>query len=352
MSEDHRKHLGPPPGAHQYTRDGFVGSGCIVVRPHTIYEYSAVSGPHAPKRLLVGDVAADDRSDASALPTQIAVTRSGASLSVSRRTMPMPYVFRNTECDELHFVQHGELVFDTDFGSLTATAGDFVRIGRTVSYRVTPRSADTLRIIVETPEAIEFKPPAPLGMVNFGRDVGRPKLGQDIPDGETELRLKSFDGITRFLVPHNPLACTAILDGEPPVWKLNLKAVSPIAYPNSGGPPSQFAQVPSTDLMLFSLSSRPPAARPPQHHNADYDELIYYFEGPGAYGRIVEPGTLIWTPKGVTHWGPMEDVPEGYWAWLLESRGTLRLTASGLAASQPMETGEFGPYAPAALTTE
>ena len=78
------------------------------------------------------------------------------------------------------------------------------------------------------------------------------------------------------------------------------------------------------------------------HNNADYDELMFYFEGPGAFGKVTEPATLSWIPKGVTHWGGDENVPQGYQAWLIESRGTMRLTEAGLAVSQPMKTGEFG----------
>lgn len=336
------EHHGPPPGAHLYTRDGFVGKMCVAIRPHTIFEYVSVDGPHAPRRLAVGDVDLADRHDAAALPTPFAAGRSGVVLSVSGRSAPMPYAFRNTECDELHFVQEGELEYVTDWGTLRAGPGDFVGIGRTVTYRVNPITTPTLRVIVETPEVIDLAPPAPFGMVNFGRDVKRPTLEPTTDDGETELWLKSFDGITRFVAARNPLACNVIVDGVPPVWKLNLKSIAPLAYPNSGGPPAQFAQTPSTDLMLYTLSARPPLGRPPQHHNADYDELIFYFEGPGAYGAVKEPGTLVWTPKGVTHWGPPEYVAEGYWAWLAEVRGTIRFTEAGLAAAQPMETGEFG----------
>ena len=100
---------GPPPGAHLYTRDGFVGSMAVAMRPHTIFEYTSVDGPHAPSRVSLGNVECADATVAEALPTPIGVSRSGVTLSVSRRSAPMPYVFRNAECDELHFVQEGEL---------------------------------------------------------------------------------------------------------------------------------------------------------------------------------------------------------------------------------------------------
>ena len=38
-------------------------------------------------------------------------------------------------------------------------------------------------------------------------------------------------------------------------------------------------------------------------------------------------------------------MPEGYLAWLLDSRGTLRLTPVGLAAAELMEPGMYGRHA-------
>lgn len=342
MSGSREGHAGPPPGAHLYTRDGFAGQMCVAIRPHTIYGYESVDGPHAPKRMRLADLDLADRTDAEALPTPIAHSRNEVTISVSGRGAPMPYAFRNVERDEMHFVQEGELEYVTDFGTLRVGPGDFIGVGRAVTYRVTPLSGPTLRVIVETPEVVAVDPPAPFGMVNFGRDLRRPRVEPFDGEGQTALWVKSFDGITRFVAPNDPLACTAIVDGVAPVWALNLRAISPLAYPSSGGPPAHFAATPSTDLMLYTLSARPPHGRPPQHHNADYDEIIVYFQGPGAYGQITEPGTLVWTPKGVTHWGPPEDVPEGYWAWLVESRGTMRLTEAAHPTARPMETGEFG----------
>ena len=336
-------HHGPPPGLHLYTRDGFVGQMAVAIRPHTVFEYTSVTGPHAPSRVALDRVECADATDPRALPTVFGTTRNGVTLSVSRRSSPMPYAFRNTENDELHFVQEGSFEYVTDFGTLHAGPGDFVAIGRTITYQVLPApdNAESLRFVVETPEQLNLNPPAPFGMVNFGRDLKRPVVTPGGDDGETEIWVKSFDGVTVFVAPHNPLLCNAVVDGQPPVWQLNLSAIAPLTY-TRGGPPGQFAQTPTTDLMVYTLSARPPAARPPQHHNADYDELIFYVRGPGAYGAVKDPATLAWVPKGVAHWGPLEDVPEGYLAWLLESRGTLRLAPAGLAAAEPMETGQFG----------
>ena len=54
----------------------------------------------------------------------------------------------------------------------------------------------------------------------------RAAIGEsEAEDVETVLLLKSFDGVTRYVKPTNPLATQAFADGPSPVWKLNLKDV-------------------------------------------------------------------------------------------------------------------------------
>lgn len=333
---------GPPPNAHLWSRDGFNGDICITVRPHSIIEYTTATGPHAPHRLDLHALDLPDRDDPAALPAVFASSRNAVVLSASGRGESAPFAWRNAENDELHFVQDGIVDYVTDFGSLRAEPGDFVCLPRAVTYRVEVVSAPTLRVIVETPEQLHLKPPAWFGMINFGRDVAHPDPTRpSTRRGESELVVKAFDGVTRFLMPNDPLGLVAVIDGTVPVWKVNLSAIQPMTYLPNGGPPASFAETASRDLLLYTLSARS-GLRPPMHHNADYDELIFYFGGEGAYGELREPGTLSWTPKSVGHWGPDEDVPEGYLAWLIESGGTVRLTPTGQAAAHLMETGRFG----------
>lgn len=336
-------HSGPPPNAHLWSRDGFNGDMCVTVRTHPIIGYNEVRGDHAPHRLDLHDLNLPDRTDAGALPVVFATSRKDVSLSASARSEPAPFAWRNAEHDELHFVQEGELDYVTDFGTLRAEPGDFVCLPRAVTYRVVPVKTPTLRVIVETPEQLQLNPPAPFGMVNFARDVKRPDPAQSSQqEGRTELFVKAFDGITRFVMPRDPMGVVAVIGGQIPVWKLNLANIQPLTYMPHGGPPGSFAESTSHDLLLYTLSSRP-GGRPPMHHNADYDEVIFYFGGPGAYGALDKPGLMTWVPKSIGHWGPVEDVPEGYLAWLLESTGTLRLTPAGQAVAHLMETGEFAP---------
>ncbi|WP_413812453.1 hypothetical protein [Streptomyces sp. OE57] len=328
---------------HSWTREGFLGDAAVTLRPHPITDYVSVVGPHAPHRIDITKIKALDASDPAEPPTIFARSSTGLTLAVSARSEPTPFVWRNAEYDEVHFVQDGEFDYVTDWGTLAVREGDFVFLPRAASYRVIPTTQSTLRVIIETPETIGLNPEALRGMVNTARDVHRPDTARTSQQsGETILLIRAADGITRFTMKDDPLAMTSLVAGQPPVWKVNLADIQATVYLPHGGPPTHFAETPTKDLLLYPASSRP-GGRPPQHHNADYDELLFYFRGPAPYGGLSEPGSTVWIPKAVAHRGPEEDVEGGFEAWLVESGGTLRLTSEGLAAAVLMETSEFHP---------
>jgi homogentisate 1,2-dioxygenase len=297
-----------------------------------------VDGPHAPHRLQLADLALPDRDDPEALPPPFFVARGGLRLSASGRAAAMPFVVCNVEADEVHFVQQGALEYVTSHGTLVGEAGDFVGIPRAIEYTVRPLRTPTLSLIAEVPGAIRLEP-----TLGERGTIERPTVEGTIPSGgETVLLVKAFDGLTRYLKPHHPLASGTLVDGTVPVWKVRLADLASLPAP--AGPPVPFATSPGGEELFYNLSARR-KRRPPIHHNADYDEVIYYFAGPGAWGAVNEPGTVTRVPKGIVHHGPPEDVPEGYLAWLLDSRGTLRLTPVGLAAAELMEPGMYGRHA-------
>jgi homogentisate 1,2-dioxygenase len=325
--------------AMRWTREGFTGDSTYIERPHYAPEFTRVEGPHAPHRLRVDAVAPADRNDAAAFPTPLLAARSGFRLGVSGRAAPMPFVVSNVEADEIHFVQEGALEFATDQGTLRSGPGDFVCIPRAIAYRVTPVQTPTLSVVLEMPGVVSLGDPA-----LWAGDVERAAFDAPSgPGGVTVVLVKAFDGITRYVRPHDPLARLALRGGTIPVWRLNVRSL----LVNPAGPPSPFAASRDSAELLYNLSANP-RGRPPIHVNADYDEVIYYFAGPGAWGAVAEPGTLTWVPKGIIHHGPQEHVPEGYVAWLLDSRGTLRLTPAGQAAAELMETGQYGRHPRAA----
>lgn len=340
-----KPHDADPPAVQLWTRDGFQGALSVVTRPTYAPDYLSVQGPHAPRRVVLDRLRTEDQDDPEALPTTVATSRLGVKLHVSGRRKPMPYVVRNVEADEIHFIQSGTVRFETDVGCLVATEGDFVCIPRSIAYRFAPTGDAMRSIIVESPSSLRLTPPAPSGMLNVARDLKYAEIDTTMPVGSpTRLVLKTLDNETTiFRMPHDPLALGVRLSESVPVWRLNLASIQVHAYLPEGGPPSQFLSSGAGDILMFNLSARP-GGRPPVHINADFDEVICYVRGPGAWGGCTEPGTLTCVPKGVIHHGPSEDVPEGYQAWLLETRATLRWTPRAQAATQLMETGNYAPH--------
>src|SRR5262249_34776682 len=154
-----------------WTREGFSGTRAGLVRAHHTPEYVAVAGPHAPRRLRLGDLAPPDRDDPEALPLPLMVARDGLRLGVSGRPALMPVVVANVEADEIYWVQDGALEFETAYGPLVGAAGDFVCLPRGVEHRVRPLQTPTLSVVVEVPGAVTLEPPAPEKVV-----VERPRF--------------------------------------------------------------------------------------------------------------------------------------------------------------------------------
>src|ERR1700741_4481203 len=102
-----KPHDAAPPLVQLGTRDGFQGPRSGVPPPTYAPDYLSVQGPHAPRRAVLERLTPDDHDDPEALPTTGATSRLGVKLHVSARRKPMPYVVRNVEADEIHFIQSG-----------------------------------------------------------------------------------------------------------------------------------------------------------------------------------------------------------------------------------------------------
>ena len=113
--------------------------------------------------------------------------------------------------------------------------------------------------------------------------IEQPELPAGLPElgGTTTLLVKSFDGVTRYVKPHDPLSAIGLRTGPVPVWKISL----PQNHEALAGPPKRLRVFPNNDALLINLSVHLNSRRPPIHQNADYDELIYFFPRPGRVRR-------------------------------------------------------------------
>ena len=156
MKDDRREEV---PNVQLWSREGFGGPLSVLVRPTNGTEYISVQGPHAPRRAVLERMVPADQTDVEALPSVVATSKIGVRLLVSGRTRPMPFVVRNVDADEIHFIQSGEVRFETDAGSLIAGEGDFVCVPRSVAYRFAPTGSNMRSLIVESPSALQLTPP-------------------------------------------------------------------------------------------------------------------------------------------------------------------------------------------------
>src|SRR5207344_2189154 len=139
----------------------------------------------------------------------IFVSRAGAQLSVSGRERPMPFVISNVEGDEVHFIQAGDVQFATAYGNITGVPGDFVFVPRAVPYRIETAKGPTLSLIVETPGAVRFEA-AP----KFEPLSERATVASSAPLAvETTVLVRSFDGVTRYVKPYDPLTMVSVSGG-------------------------------------------------------------------------------------------------------------------------------------------
>lgn len=329
-----------PPNIEVYTRNGFIGPTATIIRAQYTPPYIKVQGSYAPYRFDVNELSAAAFDDPRALPVAL-LEGDGVSVELSHRTQASPVAFRNVLADEVHYVMEGQARLDTDFGYLDLTAGDFVLLPRAVTYRYAAVTGRLRETIVVTESEMSVDPDNAPGVLNVDHDVDSPKAdpASDRGPGEYEVIVRHGKEFTSYFYDYDPMPCLAAA-GAPVVRRFNFKNVHALGVEKGNIMPPRLINDPTTRTLIFNLSNRR-SDRPPVHHNADYDEIIFYVAGPGHYGAIDKPGTITWTPKGIIHHGPDEDVPEGYKAWLLETRARLTLTPAGRELGRLMETGKF-----------
>lgn len=324
-----------------YTRNGFGGPITTMVRPTYSPGYTRVEGEYRPQRLHTWTL--ESAQDPRSLPVTIlksATTR----FELWHRNTDTAFGLRDVRHDQLFFVSHGEARLETDFGVLDLVPLDMVVVPRAVTYRLAEvRSlrmmivATSERLQIDTSNRVVLDPDQDI-------QVPRPYEAPQMRSGEQEVVVRHGDGVTSYFYDYDPLPVLGV-DGAPVVQRFNLGNVTP---PDSEGPmaapPARLVFGDNEETLFFYLGARE-TVRPPIHHNADYDEIGVYACGPGHFGHMTDPGTVVWVPKGVIHQGPEENVPEGYLAWLFETRAHLELTTAGAQMAKLLETELFGIHA-------
>src|SRR5437868_818819 len=151
-------HVGLPEGTYEeeHGRKGFYGKTAHLYHAHPPTGWIRFEGKLRPHCFDLNKLEPSDLGDANAAPAAF-LGNDDVTLSVSRRSRPMPFYFRNADGDELYFVHRGEGVIETDFGPLTFEPGDYIVLPRAMTYRVVPSTNDNFFLIIESRS--EFEPP-------------------------------------------------------------------------------------------------------------------------------------------------------------------------------------------------
>jgi homogentisate 1,2-dioxygenase len=325
------------PNVVLYTRNGFAGPMATLVREQYSPQYTSITGSYAPRILDLHDLDPAAFAGPRALP--VAVLRAPQlSIEVSYRREAAPFALRNVFADEVHVILGGTATLETEFGVLPVEKDDLILIPRATSYRFSDIAGELREAILASETELTFAMEAGLGPLKR-KSTPAPYADPSLRPGRYETVIRHGDEFTSVFTDYDPLP-TIATDGATLVQKLNINDLRSIDM-DSGLllPPLLFGDH-STNTLIYDLSARS-GDRPPVHYNADYDECILYLAGPGKWGSVDKPGLITHTPKGFPHQGPVENVPEGYRAILIETRSKLRVTAAGQEIAKLAETDQY-----------
>lgn len=309
-------HVGVPEGTveEEYARNGFFGRYAHLYRANAPVGWTRIEGPLRPRAYDLRRLEAPHGGDLLASRVRL-LENADVALSTATLTEPMPYFFRNADCDEILFVHAGAGRLETDFGPLAYEPGDYVVVPRGTVYRLAPTS-ETRLLTVEAASEVAFPDRGMLGQHALIDPavikVPSPEPGSSVrPDarGEYELRIWRQGEVTRVFYPHCPLD-TLGWKGTLTVQQLNVRDIRPVLSDRYHLPPSAHSTFVMKNAVVCTFLPRPlengdPTAMkvPFMHSNIDFDEVIFYHAGQFFSREGISAGMMTLHPQGIHH-GP------------------------------------------------
>jgi homogentisate 1,2-dioxygenase len=305
-------HVGVPPGTfeEEHGRKGFYGKSAHLYHAHPPTEWIRFEGKLRPHLFDLNHLETSDHFDAGGAPAAFLGNRD-VRVSVSRRSHPMPFYFRNADGDELYFIHRGRGVIETDFGPLDFEPGDYIVLPRAVTYRVVPETADNFFLIIQSQREFDQPDKGLLGrhaLYDPGIVV-TPEPKPNLDDTrEWEVRIQVEDEFSSVWYPFNPIDVVG-WKGDLTAWKINIRDIRPVMSHRAHLPPSAHTTFVTEGAVVCSFVPRPleedPDAQrvPFFHRNTDYDEFLFYHDGDFFSKNNIKPGMATLHPRGIHH-GP------------------------------------------------
>ena len=268
--------------------------------------------PVAPMHVHTGKV---DGGNEPVLGRSLLLGNDDVRVCVASATEASP-LYRDALGDQLVYVQSGQCVLESVFGTTTLRDGDYVVVPRGVTHRWAIEARVELLIFessghVRPPRkyvsaAGQFLEHAPY----CERDI-RPPDGPHVvlDDGPVDVIVRTRTGLTRHTHAHHPFDVVG-WDGGLYPWALSIHDFEPIVGSLHQPPPvHQTFEGPNFVVCSFvprPFDFHPDAVKIPYHHsNVDSDEVIFYSQGDfmSRAGAGISAGSITLHPGGFVH-GP------------------------------------------------
>ena len=258
-------------------------------------------------------------------------------------------LYRNSTGDEAIYLRNGAARFESVYGSIDASAGDYVVVPRGTIHRWMPAAGEPVRALVIEARG-HIRPPrrylsAAGQFLEHAPYCERDLRGPDGPlvvEGEdVPVIVRNRAGLTRLSYAFHPFDVVG-WDGYLYPYAFNIADFEPIVKRTHAPPPvHQTFEGPSFVICSFCprpLDFDPEAVPIPyNHHNVDSDEMMYYVAGDysARAGSGVGLGSITLHPSGFTH-GPQPGAVEAVIRGLEEGRTTTDETAVMIDTFRPL----------------
>ena len=260
-------------------------------------------------------------------------------------------LYRNSVGDEAVYLQSGSARFESVYGAIDATAGDYVVVPRGTIHRWLPANHDHRPVIALVIEARGHIRPPKRYLSQTGqflehapycerdlRGVTGPLVagGEDVP-----VIVRNRGGLTRLTYAYHPFDVVG-WDGCLYPYAFNIADFEPIVK-RTHAPPPVHQTFEGPNFVICSFCPRPldfdprSVPIPYNHHNVDSDEMMFYVAGDysARAGSGVGIGSITLHPSGFTH-GPTPGAVEAVVAGMAAGRTTTDETAVMIDTFRPL----------------
>ena len=274
-------------------------------------------------RVNLNAVGTPDQGDAAAEPLVLAELDQ-MRFKLSKRTKPMPYTWRSTARDELHFIQQGHARFLTELGEIEGVPGRFIYIARGVRYRVVPTDGALFDFILESEAAL--RPSEHWQTVDLKVTKPRfPLAAEPQPAGGIwEERINGFDWSATVTRSYDPLRVKEVVGAHELAFAVDMSNI-PNDVPGTHRPLRLF----TNEVLDLDISKQGEGEGPPFYHRNNVRNEIHFVHSGNAdqvteLGYIEAPsGTLYCMPYGIEHsFGRRQVTPA---TLLFETKGAIHL---------------------------